>query len=138
MYILNVPLGVITHVEKIGRSRSRGENAYGLEVFCKVRHFLRASDTPSLPLLSLGYAYTEVCTQTRGTWKKRNVRSAAGVLSLDPPLSFTLNRPFSPEFARLLHFQPPMGKTSLPSGSRVTIPRMVGRCTMLKQNSRGW
>lgn len=36
-YILNVPLGVISHVEKIGRSRSKGENAYGLEVFCKVR-----------------------------------------------------------------------------------------------------
>ena len=35
-YILNVPLGVISHVEKIGRSRSKGENAYGLEVFCKV------------------------------------------------------------------------------------------------------
>ena len=32
-----MPLGVITHVEKIGRSRSKGENAYGLEVFCKVR-----------------------------------------------------------------------------------------------------
>ena len=36
-YILNVPLGVISHVEKIGRSRSRGENAYGLEVYCKVK-----------------------------------------------------------------------------------------------------
>ena len=35
-YILNVPLAVISHVEKIGRSRSKGENAYGLEVFCKV------------------------------------------------------------------------------------------------------
>ena len=35
-YILNVPLGVISHVEKIGRSRSRGEDAYGLEIHCKV------------------------------------------------------------------------------------------------------
>lgn len=40
-YILNVPLGVISHVEKIGRSRSRGENAYGLEVFCKDMRTLR-------------------------------------------------------------------------------------------------
>ena len=35
-YILNVPLGVISHVEKIGRSRNKKENAYGLEIFCKV------------------------------------------------------------------------------------------------------
>ena len=35
-YVLNVPLGVISYVEKIGHSRSEGENAYGLEVFCKV------------------------------------------------------------------------------------------------------
>ncbi|CAI8029271.1 Myotubularin-related protein 2 [Geodia barretti] len=34
-YILHVPLGVISHVEKMGRSRSKGENAYGLEIFCK-------------------------------------------------------------------------------------------------------
>jgi hypothetical protein len=40
-YILNVPLGVISHVEKIGRSRSKGENAYGLEVFCKDIRTLR-------------------------------------------------------------------------------------------------
>ena len=35
-YVLHVPLGVIAHVEKMGRSRSKGENAYGLEIFCKV------------------------------------------------------------------------------------------------------
>lgn len=40
-YILNVPLGVISHVEKIGRSRSKGENAYGLEIFCKDMRNLR-------------------------------------------------------------------------------------------------
>ncbi|KAL5488677.1 hypothetical protein EMCRGX_G017654 [Ephydatia muelleri] len=33
--ILDVPLGAISHVEKMGRSRAKGENAYGLQVFCK-------------------------------------------------------------------------------------------------------
>lgn len=40
-FVLNVPLGAISHVEKIGRSRSKGENAYGLEVFCKDMRTLR-------------------------------------------------------------------------------------------------
>ncbi|XP_064390000.1 myotubularin-related protein 2-like [Halichondria panicea] len=40
-YILNVPLGVISHVEKIGRSRNKKENAYGLEIFCKDMRTLR-------------------------------------------------------------------------------------------------
>lgn len=35
-FSLEVPLGTIQRVEKIGRSRSRGENAYGLEICCKV------------------------------------------------------------------------------------------------------
>ena len=36
MFTLDVPLGVISRVEKIGGSTSRGENAYGLEIYCKV------------------------------------------------------------------------------------------------------
>lgn len=40
-YILNVPLGVISHVEKIGRSRNKKENTYGLEIFCKDMRTLR-------------------------------------------------------------------------------------------------
>ena len=35
-YSLEVPLGTIQRVEKIGRLRSKGENAYGLEICCKV------------------------------------------------------------------------------------------------------
>ena len=35
-YTLDVPLGTIQRVEKIGRLRSKGENAYGLEICCKV------------------------------------------------------------------------------------------------------
>ncbi len=34
--ILDVPLGVITRVEKVGGATSRGENSYGIEIFCKV------------------------------------------------------------------------------------------------------
>uniref|UniRef100_A0A1X7SQ88 Myotubularin phosphatase domain-containing protein n=1 Tax=Amphimedon queenslandica TaxID=400682 RepID=A0A1X7SQ88_AMPQE len=40
--VLNVPLGVITHVEKIGRSRQKGDNViYGLDVHCKDMRTLR-------------------------------------------------------------------------------------------------
>lgn len=35
-YILSVPLGSISHVEKMGRSRNKGEHSYGLEIYCKV------------------------------------------------------------------------------------------------------
>ncbi len=35
-YVLNIPLGCISHVEKMGRSRNKGEHSYGLEIFCKV------------------------------------------------------------------------------------------------------
>ncbi|XP_065889704.1 myotubularin-related protein 2-like [Dysidea avara] len=35
LFSIEVPLGTIQRVEKIGRSRSRGENAYGLEICCK-------------------------------------------------------------------------------------------------------
>ncbi len=34
---MNVPLGCIRHVEKMGRSRNKGEHAYGLEIHCKVK-----------------------------------------------------------------------------------------------------
>ncbi|XP_055493299.1 myotubularin-related protein 2 [Leucoraja erinacea] len=34
-FILDVPLGVISRVEKIGGASSRGENSYGLEIFSK-------------------------------------------------------------------------------------------------------
>ena len=35
-YAVECPLGTILRVEKVGGSTSRGENAYGLEIFCKV------------------------------------------------------------------------------------------------------
>ena len=33
---LDVPLGVIGRVEKMGGASSRGENSYGLDITCKV------------------------------------------------------------------------------------------------------
>lgn len=33
--ILEVPLGVVNRVEKVGGATSRGENSYGIELFCK-------------------------------------------------------------------------------------------------------
>lgn len=35
--MLDVPLGAISRVEKMGGASSRGENSYGLEITCKVR-----------------------------------------------------------------------------------------------------
>lgn len=35
--VLNVPLGVISRIEKMGGASSRGENSYGLDITCKVR-----------------------------------------------------------------------------------------------------
>lgn len=34
--ILDVPLGTISRVEKMGGASSRGENSYGLDITCKV------------------------------------------------------------------------------------------------------
>ncbi|KAG8508331.1 Myotubularin [Galemys pyrenaicus] len=39
--ILDVPLGVISRIEKMGGATSRGENAYGLEITCKDMRNLR-------------------------------------------------------------------------------------------------
>ena len=40
-YTVECPLGTILRVEKVGGSTSRGENAYGLEIFCKDMRNLR-------------------------------------------------------------------------------------------------
>nr|XP_018899140.1 PREDICTED: myotubularin-related protein 2 [Bemisia tabaci] len=34
-YVIEVPLGVVNRVEKVGGQLSRGENSYGIEIFCK-------------------------------------------------------------------------------------------------------
>ncbi|KAH8405111.1 hypothetical protein KR222_001714 [Zaprionus bogoriensis] len=39
--VVDVPLGVIGRVEKIGGATSRGENSYGIEIFCKDMRNLR-------------------------------------------------------------------------------------------------
>lgn len=39
-FTVEVPLGTIYRVEKIGGTTSRGENAYGLELFCKVTKYM--------------------------------------------------------------------------------------------------
>ncbi|KAJ8028352.1 Myotubularin-related protein 2 [Holothuria leucospilota] len=40
-FVLDVPVGTIYRVEKVGGQTSRGENSYGLEVFCKDLRNLR-------------------------------------------------------------------------------------------------
>lgn len=40
-FTVEVPLGTIYRVEKIGGTTSRGENAYGLELYCKDMRNLR-------------------------------------------------------------------------------------------------
>uniref|UniRef100_A0A8B9N9X5 phosphatidylinositol-3,5-bisphosphate 3-phosphatase n=1 Tax=Accipiter nisus TaxID=211598 RepID=A0A8B9N9X5_9AVES len=39
--VLNVPLGVISRIEKMGGASSRGENSYGLDITCKDMRNLR-------------------------------------------------------------------------------------------------
>ncbi|XP_050507040.1 myotubularin-related protein 2 [Diabrotica virgifera virgifera] len=39
--IIEVALGVVTRIEKVGGASSRGENAYGIEIFCKDMRNLR-------------------------------------------------------------------------------------------------
>ena len=39
--ILDVPLGVVSRVEKVGGATSRGENSYGIEILCKVTRALQ-------------------------------------------------------------------------------------------------
>ncbi|XP_014667410.1 PREDICTED: myotubularin-related protein 2-like [Priapulus caudatus] len=34
-FVLDTPLGVVSRIEKVGGSTSRGENSYGIEIFCK-------------------------------------------------------------------------------------------------------
>ncbi|XP_017769087.1 PREDICTED: myotubularin-related protein 2 isoform X2 [Nicrophorus vespilloides] len=40
-YVIDVALGVVSRIEKVGGQSSRGENAYGIEVFCKDMRNLR-------------------------------------------------------------------------------------------------
>ncbi|KAG8237853.1 hypothetical protein J437_LFUL002462 [Ladona fulva] len=40
-YVVDVPLGVISRIEKVGGASSRGENSYGIDVFCKDLRNLR-------------------------------------------------------------------------------------------------
>ncbi|KAG8195485.1 hypothetical protein JTE90_010789 [Oedothorax gibbosus] len=40
-FILDVPLGVMSRIEKVGGASSRGENSYGIELFCKDMRNLR-------------------------------------------------------------------------------------------------
>ncbi|XP_056641595.1 myotubularin-related protein 2 [Diorhabda sublineata] len=39
--VIDVPLGVVTRIEKVGGASSKGENAYGIEIFCKDMRNLR-------------------------------------------------------------------------------------------------
>lgn len=39
--MLDVPLGVVSRIEKVGGSTSRGENSYGIDIFCKDMRNLR-------------------------------------------------------------------------------------------------
>lgn len=39
--VVDVPLGVVSRVEKVGGATSRGENSYGIDIFCKDMRNLR-------------------------------------------------------------------------------------------------
>jgi myotubularin-related protein 1/2 len=39
--ILDVPLGVVSRIEKVGGASSRGENSYGIDILCKDMRNLR-------------------------------------------------------------------------------------------------
>ncbi|KRT78277.1 hypothetical protein AMK59_6806 [Oryctes borbonicus] len=39
--VIDVPLGVVSRIEKVGGASSKGENAYGIEIFCKDMRNLR-------------------------------------------------------------------------------------------------
>lgn len=41
MIVVDVPLGVVSRVEKVGGVSSRGENSYGIDIFCKDMRNLR-------------------------------------------------------------------------------------------------
>lgn len=56
--MLDVPLGVISKIEKIGGATSRGENAYGIDLLCKVR------DWPSLFYTEIRSAAIRASTAT--------------------------------------------------------------------------
>ncbi|XP_055711735.1 myotubularin-related protein 2 [Phlebotomus papatasi] len=40
-FVVDVPLGVVSRVEKVGGASSRGENSYGIDIFCKDMRNLR-------------------------------------------------------------------------------------------------
>lgn len=62
MFVLNVPLGVINHVEKIGRARQKGDNViYGLDIHCKVLGDSEIYTQTHTPFLTLGYEDTQIC-----------------------------------------------------------------------------
>ncbi|XP_014231542.1 myotubularin-related protein 2 isoform X1 [Trichogramma pretiosum] len=40
-YVVEMPLGAVSRIEKVGGASSRGENSYGIEIFCKDMRNLR-------------------------------------------------------------------------------------------------
>lgn len=57
-YTVECPLGSIVRVEKVGGSTSRGENAYGLEIYCKVSmHGGRGRSFSAVFIKCFSYAY---------------------------------------------------------------------------------
>ncbi|XP_063698839.1 myotubularin-related protein 2 [Culicoides brevitarsis] len=41
LIVVDVPLGVVSRIEKVGGATSRGENSYGIDIFCKDMRNLR-------------------------------------------------------------------------------------------------
>lgn len=41
LIVVDVPLGVVSRIEKVGGASSRGENSYGIDIFCKDMRNLR-------------------------------------------------------------------------------------------------
>jgi myotubularin-related protein 1/2 len=55
---VEVPLGVVSRIEKVGGATSRGENSYALDIFCKDMRNLRFAHkqvSGSINLISFGW-----------------------------------------------------------------------------------
>nr|CAI5868709.1 unnamed protein product [Callosobruchus analis] len=77
--VVEVPLGVVSRIEKVGGASSRGENAYGIEVFCK-------------DVRNLRFAHKQENHSRRGVFEKLQTYAF--------PLSHRL-RPFAFEYAEV-------------------------------------
>ncbi|CAG0900287.1 unnamed protein product [Darwinula stevensoni] len=88
-FVLEVPLGVVSRVEKVGGASSKGENSYGIELFCKDMRNLRFAHKQGLPneswrITRINDSY-DICESYPSVW---GVPSAASDDDLKAVASF--------------------------------------------------